>query len=288
MLKSLLGEHIELITILADDLHSVMVDPAQLEHSIINLAINAKDVMPAGGKLFIETQNIEIDEDYSKSHYEVVPGKYVLITVSDNGIGMDEDTRTRIFEPFFTTKEKGKGTGLGLAMVYGFVKQSGGHIWVYSEVQKGTTFKIYLPAYKEEASVEGTKREEPEKLKGTETVLFAEDEPSIRNLITKISTSSGYNVLEAEDGIDALEKAEKFGDKIDLLLTDLVMPRLGGKELYEKLKIQRPDTKVLFISGYTDNVILHYFIVQEGVNFLQKPFIPQALLKKIRQVLDNI
>jgi PAS domain S-box-containing protein len=288
MLKSLLGEHIEVEIIPAENLLPVKVDPAQLEHSIINLVINAKDAMPSGGKVIIETQNVYLDENYAKSHPEVVPGNYVLIAVSDTGTGMDESVRSRIFEPFFTTKKEGKGTGLGLASVYGFVKQSGGHIWVYSEVGKGTTFKIYLPAYREKTEEDGFKKKEEQKnLTGIETILLAEDEPSIRELIAKILALSGYRVIEAKDGIDALEKAEQFKGKIDLLLTDLVMPRLGGKDLYDRLKEHRPDTKVLFMSGYTDNVIVHNFILQDGVNFLQKPFRPQALLQKIRKVLEG-
>ncbi len=287
MLKSLMTEKIHIETILDENIYPVKVDPAQLEHAIINLAINAKDAMPDGGKLIIETQNVFLDENYARTHSEVVPGRYVLIAVSDTGVGMDEEIKSKIFEPFFTTKKEGKGTGLGLASVYGFIKQSGGHIWVYSEPGKGTTFKIYLPAHME--AVEETKipKEEPEKLDGTETILLAEDEPSILDLIVKILTSYGYRVIPARDGIDALEKAEKFEGRIDLLVTDLVMPRLGGKELYERLKQIRPETKVLFISGYTDNVIIHNFIVKEGINFLQKPFRPMALLKKIRQVLEE-
>ncbi len=287
MLKSLMTEKIHIETILDENIYMVKVDPAQLEHAIINLAINAKDAMPEGGRLIIETQNVFLDENYAKNHPEVVPGRYVLIAVSDTGVGMDEEIKSKIFEPFFTTKKEGTGTGLGLASVYGFIKQSGGHIWVYSEIGKGTTFKIYLPAYMEGRGETKVTKEEPEKLQGTETILLAEDEPSILDLVTKILTSSGYRVITARDGIDALEKAEKFEGRIDLLLTDLIMPKLGGKELYERLKKIRPETKALFTSGYTDNVIIHNFIIEEGVNFLQKPFRPEVLLKKIRQVLEG-
>jgi len=285
MLKSLIGEHIVLETILSEDLYSIKVDPAQLEHAIINLAINSRDAMPGGGKLIIETRNVELDVEYTRTHQEVTPGEYVMIAVSDNGTGMDEETKSKIFEPFFTTKKNGKGTGLGLATVYGFVKQSGGHIWVYSELGKGTTIKVYFPAFKEKP--EEIRREKPSKLHGTETILFAEDEPGIRELIVKILTSSGYKVIEASDGIDALEKAKAYDGEIDLLLTDLIMPRLGGKELYDRLKKDREGIEVLFISGYTDNVIVHNFVIEDGTNFLQKPFKPDDLLAKIRSILDR-
>lgn len=285
MLKSLTGEHIKVNVFLEDNVSAIKVDPAQFEHSIINLVLNARDAMPRGGELTIETKNVGLDAEYCRTHPEVVPGEYVMLAISDTGIGMDEETKAKIFEPFFTTKKDGKGTGLGLASVYGFVKQSGGHIWVYSEINKGTTFKIYLPAYKEKGEEIKITKEKPEGLHGTETILFAEDEPSIRALLCKILSSYGYRVMEAKDGIDALERAEKFGGKIDLLLTDLVMPGMGGKELYERLKNVRPDIKVLFISGYTDNVVVHNFVVDKNCNFLQKPFKPEVLLKKIREIL---
>lgn len=287
MLKSLIGEHIKTEIILDENLHPVKVDPAQLEHSIINLVLNARDAMPSGGKLIIETQNVYLDQNYARTHQEVTPGEYVLIAVSDTGVGMDENIKSRIFEPFFTTKPAGKGTGLGLASVYGFVKQSGGHIWVYSEKGRGTTFKIYLPVYKEVSEAMKLDKKEPVELHGKETILFAEDEYSIRELITKILTSYGYKVIEARDGVEALEKAKGYQGDIHLLVTDLVMPRLGGKDLYSELKKERPQVEALFISGYTDNVIIHNFIIEEGVNFLQKPFKPEALLKKIRSILDK-
>lgn len=287
MLKSLMGEHIVIEEILAEDLYSVKVDPAQLEHSIINIAINARDAMPSGGKLIIETQNIYLDEVYAKAHAEVVPGDYVLIAISDNGMGMTEEVKSRIFEPFFTTKKEGKGTGLGLASVYGFIKQSGGHIWVYSEPGKGTTFKIYLPAFKERIEVPLKDKEEPEDLRGRETILLAEDEPAILDLLTRILESYGYTVIPAKDGIEALEKAEAHTGRIDLLLTDLIMPRMGGRDLYNTIKEKIPNIQVIFMSGYTDNVIVKNFVLEDGINFLQKPFRPQALLKKIRQVLGG-
>lgn len=287
MLKSLVSEKIKMETILAENINMVKVDPAQLEHSIINLVINAKDAMPEGGKLIIETQNAFLDENYAKTHPEVVPGDYVLIAVSDTGHGMEESVKSKVFEPFFTTKEQGKGTGLGLASVYGFIKQSNGHISVYSEIGKGTTFKIYLPQHSAEKAETILLKEETNKFHGTETILLAEDEPSIRKLIAKILISAGYNVIQAEDGIDALEKAEQSSGKIDMLLTDLVMPRMGGKELYDKLMEKRRGIRVLYISGYTDNVIVHNFVMQDGVNFLQKPFRPQELLQKIRKVFEQ-
>jgi len=288
MLRRIIGEDLELATILEPELGKVNIDPGQVEQVIMNLAINARDAMPEGGKLTIETANVDLGRGYAqkKGVMELQPGPYVMLAMSDKGIGMDKETQSQIFDPFFTTKPKGKGTGLGLSTVYGIVKQSDGYIWVYSEPGQGTTFKIYLPRVQgEEASL----KKEPvpkELLQGSETVLMVEDDEGVRNLSKKILKQSGYNVLEAQDGEEALMVSKAHAGPIHLLLTDVVMPKMSGKELADRLQPLRPETKILFMSGYTDNTIIRHGTLRPDVNFMQKPFTPELLSQRIRRVLD--
>jgi PAS domain S-box-containing protein len=288
MLRRIIGEDIELVTLLSGDLGRVKIDPGQIEQVIFNLAVNARDAMPSGGKLLIETTNVELDKEYAKAHIGVVPGRYVKLSVSDTGIGMSQEVREKVFEPFFTTKDKGKGTGLGLSTVYGIVKQSGGNIWVYSEPGHGTTFKIYLPRVEEELDTLHGRDETDSFPMGSETVLLVEDDPLVRAMAKRLLKQQGYRVLEATNGEEALRVIqEQAGEEIHLLLTDVVMPQMGGKELADQLKILRPDIKVLYISGYTDNAIVHQGVLNPGTHFLQKPFSIKTLSHKVRDVLDG-
>jgi PAS domain S-box-containing protein len=288
MVRRLIGEDIEVVTVLAPELGAVRSDPAQLDQVIVNLSVNARDAMPNGGKLIIETANVVLDQSYAATHLAVTPGAYVMLSVSDTGCGMDAHTRAHIFEPFFTTKEKGKGTGLGLATVYGIIKQSDGNIWVYSELGVGTTFKIYLPR------VVGSLAPPPPLLirtappQGSETILLLEDEDSIRSLVRGILQAHGYTVLEAGRPHQALEISKNFPRPIHLLFTDVVMPQMSGREVAEQISAARPDTKVLYMSGYTDQAIAHHGVLNPGVPFLQKPFTPEALAQKVREVLDTV
>jgi two-component system cell cycle sensor histidine kinase/response regulator CckA len=293
MLLRLMGEDIELITKLSPVAARVQTDPAQMQQVIMNLALNARDAMPRGGKLILETATVALDHATGSAIFEeltergvfVIPGRYVLLAVSDTGTGMDEQTKARIFEPFFTTKQPGEGTGLGLATVYGFVKQSGGYIWVYSEVGRGTTLKIYLPQI--QASAEPVEQEASPRLPhGSETVLLVEDEESLRELNQELMEGLGYTVLQAAYGAQALEMAEQHSGQIDLLLTDVVMPGMSGRELAERLAFTQPELKVLYMSGYTDNVIVHHGILKSGIAFLQKPFTRDVLARKLREVLQ--
>jgi CheY-like chemotaxis protein/two-component sensor histidine kinase len=286
MLRRLIGEDVGLRTALESDLGSVKADPGQIEQIIMNLAVNARDAMPQGGKLTIETTNVHLDEEYAKSHIAVIPGPYVMLAVSDTGMGMDQQTQARIFEPFFTTKVAGKGTGLGLSTVYGIVKQSGGNIWVYSELGRGTTFKIYLPRVDEGAQKFERRVEAKGALKGSETVLLAEDEEAVRTLARQLLEMYGYQVLEAANGGAALLICERHQEPIHLLITDVIMPEMSGRELADRLAQLRPDMKVLFMSGYTDNAIVHQRVLDEWANFIQKPFPTDALARKVRNVLD--
>jgi two-component system, cell cycle sensor histidine kinase and response regulator CckA len=283
LLGRLLGEDIRLATTLSTELGAVKVDPGQLEQIIMNLAVNARDAMPQGGKLSIETDNVVMDEAYVRGHPVAHPGRYVMLAMSDNGIGMDAQTQARIFEPFFTTKEAGKGTGLGLATVYGIVKQSGGFIWVYSEPRHGTTFKIYLPRVDEPVAATAVTTEP---VGGSETVLVTEDVAAVRTVARQMLERYGYTVLEAPDGTTALRLAEKHHGAIQLLLTDVVMPDVSGRELATQLLALRPDMKVLYMSGYTDDAVVRHGVLQEGIAYLQKPFTPDSLARKVRAVLD--
>jgi PAS domain S-box-containing protein len=289
MLHRVIGEDIELVSMLAGDLGRVKVDPGQMEQVVLNLVLNSRDAMPQGGKLTIETANVELNEKYVNNHVGVKPGSYVRVSVSDTGVGMTPEVRERVFEPFFTTKEKGKGTGLGLSTVYGIVKQSKGNIWVYSEPGKGTTFKVYLPQVEEplEEEKEKARRLERELPHGGETVLVAEDDGDVRSLVVQILKKQGYKVLEAANGEEAFMICEKHEGAIDLLVTDVVMPVMSGRELTDRLLLLQPKIKILYMSGYTDEAIVRHGVLEEGVNFFQKPFSMEALVLKVREVLDK-
>jgi two-component system cell cycle sensor histidine kinase/response regulator CckA len=288
MLHRVIGEDIQLTYRLSDDIGKVRVDPGQMEQVILNLAVNARDAMPSGGKLTIETSNAELDEAYAHAHIGSKPGRYVMMSVSDTGLGMSPEVKERAFEPFFTTKEKGKGTGLGLSTCYGIVKQSGGNIWAYSELGRGTTFKVYLPRVDESPKEEKGEDKAAEIFKGTETILAVEDEIEVRKLVAEILKGQGYTVIEASDGQEAVKVSrENAGKKIHLLLTDVVMPGMSGRELAVTLGLQHPKMKVLYMSGYTDNAIVHHGVLEEGVNYIQKPFTLEALARKVREVLDQ-
>jgi PAS domain S-box-containing protein len=285
MLRRLIGEDIDLIMRAAPALDKVCVDPGQAEQILMNLAVNSRDAMPAGGKLIVETANVVLDERYASEHVGVTAGPHVLLAVSDTGVGMDAETQARVFEPFFTTKEPGKGTGLGLSTVFGIVKQSGGSIWVYSEAGKGTSFKIYFPRAQGPVS-DIVEAPSVASITGSETILLVEDDPRVRSASRTILERAGYHVIEADNGHDALIRSEQHPASIHLLLTDVVMPGMGGRDLAERLRAQRPATKVLFVSGYTDDSIVHHGVLDAGVEFLQKPLTPSSLLRRVREVLD--
>ncbi|HTZ32680.1 MAG TPA: PAS domain S-box protein, partial [Methylomirabilota bacterium] len=285
LLRRLVDDNIEMSTSIRDDLGKVKADPAQIEQVIMNLVVNARDAMPHGGRLLLETSNVALDAAYAFEHASVKPGNYVMLAVSDTGVGMDSETVGHIFEPFFTTKESGRGTGLGLSTVYGIVKQSGGYIWVYSEPGKGSTFKIYLPRVEAIAEADTAKPVSLDHHRGTETVLLVEDEEAVRDLVKTILSGNGYHVIVARDPIHAGEIASKFPGEIHLLLTDVVMPGIGGRELAVSIQRHRPKIRVLFMSGYTENVITSGGMLEEGLSFLQKPFSPAVLVQKIREAL---
>lgn len=286
MLRRLIGEDVKLRTVHDPALGRVKADPGQIEQVIMNLAVNARDAMPSGGNLTIETANVELDETYARTHITVKPGPHVMLAVGDTGIGMAPETKARIFEPFFTTKEMGKGTGLGLATVYGIVKQSGGSIWVYSELGQGTVFKVYFPAAGE-APAERQAVKDTGSASGSETILVVEDEEGVRSLIRLALVSGGYKVLLTEDAEKALAMCASHEGPIHLLLTDVVMPKMSGPAVAEKVSALRPGMKVLFMSGYTDDAIVHHGVLTEGVPFIQKPFSPVSLRQKVREVLDR-
>ncbi len=286
MLRRLIGEDIDLLTVLEPSLGQVKADPSQIDQVLINLSVNARDAMPRGGKLIIETSNIYVDEEYARRHLSVRPGWYVMLVVTDTGCGMDAQTQERMFEPFFTTKEVGKGTGLGLSTVYGIVKQSGGNVWVYSEVGRGTTFKIYLPRTDQAAEQPAVNNGHDESTTGTETVLLVEDEELVRRMAHEILLMNGYQVLESSHGAEALDTCQSHQGPIHLMLTDVVMPRMSGRELAERAATLRPEMRVLYMSGYTDDAIVHHGVLDEGMAFIEKPFTPNSLAHKVRAALD--
>jgi PAS domain S-box-containing protein len=287
MLGRLIGEDIELITVLSPDVGRIKADPGQIEQLIVNLAVNARDAIEGIGKLTIETAPVYLDEAYCRDHPDASPGPHVMLALSDNGKGMDEETKAKIFDPFFTTKDADKGTGLGLATVYGIVKQSGGNIYVYSEPGRGTTFKIYLPVVEAEETAPPLDRDDDSFPRGTETILVVEDEEGIRKFILDALEYGGYTALEASDGVEALKVFQGHPDTIQLVITDVVMPRMSGRDLAGRLAEMHPETKVLFMSGYTDNAIVHHGMLDDGIDFIAKPFTPAALAQKIREILDD-
>jgi PAS domain S-box-containing protein len=286
-LQRLLPENIQMKTVLEPNLWHVHADPAQIEQVLLNLAINARDAMPEGGVLTIETANVTLGEAYTARHAEVQAGEYVLLAVSDTGIGMDERTLARLFEPFFTTKETGKGTGLGLATCYGIVKQAGGSIWVYSEPGKGTTFKVYLPRTLETAVGLPERPVRRRVIGGHETVLVVEDNDAVREVAVAALEAQGYRVLQAASGAEALQLVEDMEEPVHLLLTDVVMPGMSGAALAQQLQERYPHLKVLYTSGYTQNVIVHHGVLEEGIAFLPKPYRPADLAHRVREVLDS-
>jgi len=276
-----------LVKLLSDDLGTVKTDPGWMEQVIINLALNARDAMPSGGKLIIETTNVELSESDPHNHIALKPGRYVKLCVRDTGTGMSPEVRERLFEPFFTTKEKGKGTGLGLSTVYGIVKQSGGNIYVHSEPGLGTTFEIFLARVDEPPQEMGEKVKREELRHGSETILVVEDQEDVRSVAGQLLRNQGYRVLETSCGRDALELSKKHKEPIHMILTDVVMPGMSGRQLAEQLLSFHPKTKVLYMSGYTDNEIFHHGVLEEGTNYIQKPFTIDGLARQVREVLEK-
>ncbi len=287
LLRRLIGEDVEVLAAPAGDLGTVKADPGQIEQILMNLALNARDAMPNGGKLTLETSNVQLDHAYAREHQPVEPGRYVMLAVSDTGVGMAPEIQARIFEPFYTTKEVGKGTGLGLSTVYGIVKHMGGHIWVYSEPGQGTTFKIYFPRLNQPAEELWSEKSRKEVRRGTETILLVEDDPQLRQLTSSVLVHCGYKVLTAGGGEEGLALCKANHSDIDLLVTDVVMPGMNGRQLAEQVARVAPQAKVLYISGYTGNAIAHYGVLDAGVWFLPKPFSLSALVAKVREVLDT-
>ena len=286
MLRRLIGENIQFTILPAKDLGNIKADSVQVEQILLNLAANAKDAMKDGGALTIETKNIGLDEKYIENRLEINPGNYVLLTISDAGSGMTKDIVNKIFEPYFSTKGLGKGTGLGLATVYGIVKQSNGYIWVYSEPNIGTTFKIYFPRIDDEPAVNKIQEERTNSFNGTENILIIEDSEGVRKMTCTALKRRGYQIYEAKDGEEALQKITNFEGTMDLLITDVVLPKMNGKELADKIKKLKPDIKIIFMSGYTDETIVHQGILEAGIEFIQKPFSPNKFAEKVRQILD--
>jgi len=288
LLRRLIGEDIELITIPAAPSDVVEADPGRLEQVIMNLVVNARDAMPKGGKLTIETGNVQLSESFAAGQIGVAPGSYVAISIADTGVGMDEETQSHLFEPFFTTKNPGRGTGLGLATAYGIIRQSGGAIRIWSQLGRGTTARIYLPpAEAKDGARSETKAAATGPLTGAECILVVEDETRVRKLIVDILTAKGYGVLEATRGEDALRVARTHKGVIDLAVVDVVMPEISGPDLVRKLTRLRPDVRVLYISGYTDEAVVHHGIPESSTAFLQKPFLPDELARKVREIIDS-
>jgi CheY-like chemotaxis protein len=288
MLRRLIGEDVT-ITSTCNARGYVVADPGQLDQVLVNLVVNARDAMPQGGRITIETRNIDLDDNYTSEHAPVMPGRYVMLAVGDTGVGMNQDTREHAFDPFFTTKEAGKGTGLGLATVYGIVKQSGGYVWIYSEPGHGTTLKLYFP---EVSSVAAFANSEPrvasmQTKRGSETILLVEDEEAVRGLTLRILEKQGYRVIAAQHGREAMDIASREEGHIDLVLTDVVMPGMNGRGLVERLSGIRPRIKSLYMSGYTDDDIIRRGFIEPSKSFLQKPFTSDALLQTVRKVLDG-
>jgi len=287
MLQRVITENI-VLDLKTSPIMNVMADAGQVEQILMNLVINARDAMPDGGCLTIETADVRLDRNYAQRHESVQPGPYVMLAVTDTGVGMSQEVQEKIFDPFFTTKEKGRGTGLGLSMVYGIVKQHTGYIWVYSEAGKGTTFKIYLPAVQQAVEVKEQGRDEPGEMpRGSETIMVVDDEPSILSLILDVLQPLGYQLIGASSGEEALKAGNTFKGSVGLLLTDVILPGMHGKELADALRARRPKMKVIFMSGYADNAIVHQGILDPGIAFLQKPMTPGMLARKVRDVLDQ-
>jgi CheY-like chemotaxis protein len=285
MLRRIIGEDIQLSTRLSPELSPARIDPVHIEQVILNLAVNSRDAMPQGGRLAIETANVELNSHYAEGHLGVEPGPYVMLVVSDTGVGMDATTQSRIFEPFFTTKEQGKGTGLGLSTVYGIVKQNGGEVLVYSEPGQGTVFKIYFPAVAEHAEALPGEGLQMELVPATETVLLVEDEEQVRHLTRTLLARQGYRVLEASSGRSALTLAREHRERIDLLLTDVVMPQMSGPDLAKAVRSSHPEIRVLFMSGYTDTAVNLQGTLPPGTPFVQKPFTSGGLQRRVREAL---
>ncbi len=288
ILSRLIGANIEIVVRKADGLWNMLIDQTQIEQIVMNLAVNARDAMPTGGRLILETENIRMNAAYAEAHPGAKPGEYVRLSVSDNGHGILEKDMANIFEPFFTTKEIGKGTGLGLATVYGIVKQNYGNIFVSSEPGKDTTFKIFFPKTEQELAVVETKPRYDELPGGSETIMLVEDEAEVRSIVVKVLSDLGYTLIEAEDGKDAIRSLEKYDGNIDLLLTDVVMPKMSGNELAQIITGKYPDVMVLFMSGYTEDAIVEHGVLKEGIKFLPKPISPESLAVTVRRVLDGV
>jgi signal transduction histidine kinase/ActR/RegA family two-component response regulator len=287
MLRRVIGEDIELATLLDKNLWTVKSDPSQIEQVILNLAVNARDAMPKGGRLTIETSNVHLDQEHASAPVSVKPGPCVRLSIMDTGVGMSLEVMERAFEPFFTTKEKGRGTGLGLSTVYGIVKQSGGDVWVHSEVGRGTTFEMFFPKAEETTGALKLTSSPPDRLQGSETILLVEDEASVRILTSKTLRSYGYHILEAANGEEAIRIVQEGPEKIHLLLTDVVMPGMSGREVAERISPLFPEMKVLYISGYADSAIVHHGVLDPGTALLLKPFKPDTLAQRVRGVLDQ-
>ncbi|HJT89700.1 MAG TPA: response regulator [Bryobacteraceae bacterium] len=287
LLRRLIGEDIELVTIPAAARDVVEADPGRLEQVLMNLAVNARDAMPDGGKLTIETGTVHLNESFSARQLAVPPGHYVTISIADTGTGMDEETQSHLFEPFFTTKNPGRGTGLGLATAYGIIRQSGGAIRIYSELNKGTTARVYLPLAEDKAQNRQEEAQPAEQLTGVETILLVEDEARVRKLIVDVLTARGYKVIEATRGEEAIRLCSMHDAKIDLSVVDVVMPEMSGPDLIRQITPLKPGMRVLYISGYTDEAIVHHGILRSGAAFLQKPFLPDVLVRKVRELLDS-